>query len=55
MRRGNNDGKVYISVKTDNGEYVVFGDRIHVNIDPTLPDPLNQGNQVSVMQEGRYE
>lgn len=37
MRHG--DGKqVYISIMTDDGEIVIRGDRIAVNVDRNLPD-----------------
>jgi hypothetical protein len=47
MRHG--DGKrVYVTVRTDDGEYVVSGDRIAVNIDPALPDVSDPVSQVGI-------
>lgn len=52
MRHG--DGKrVYVSVRTDTGEYVVNAERIAVHVSRDLPDPLDQSSPVTVWQDGK--
>ena len=50
MRHG--DGKqVYISIKTEKGEFVVRGDRVFVSIDRALPKITDPLSQVSIWQD----